>query len=511
MTSRVLGLIRDQVLASMFGAGNAMDAFNVAFRIPNLVRDLFAEGAMSAAFVPTFTRQLTSGGKASAWRLGNNVINALLVVTGLLVILGVLFAPSLVGAFAADYASVPGKLELTVLLTRVMLPFLMLVAVAAALMGMLNALHLFFVPALAPAMFNVATIACALALVPMMPRHGWPPMTAIAIGTIVGGVAQVSVQWPLLRRQGFSYSPFLDWKQEGLRRVLILMGPGTIGLAATQVNVFVNTVLATGEGTGAVSWLNYAFRLMYLPTGLFGVSIATATVPAVSRHAARGDSQAVRGTLADGLALMLMMNVPATIGLIVLATPIVRVIFERRAFLPSDTAATAAALQFYAIGLLGYSIVRIASPTFYALGESRTPVTISIATVVVNVLLNVALVRTLGFRGLALGTSIAALFNAGALLWFLHRRLGGLEDRRVVSSLIRIVIASAVMGAAALAIDRALPVWMPGDGLAIQGARLLATIASALVVLALTAHLLRIREFQQGVALVSRRAGGESS
>ena len=234
-------------------------------------------------------------------------------------------------------------------------------------------------------MFNIATIVCALTLVPLMPRVGLPPIAAIAIGTLVGGLAQLSLQWPLLRRQGFSGTrPVLDWKQEGLRRVLLMMGPGTIGLAATQVNVFVNTVLATGEGTGAVSWLNYAFRLMYLPTGLFGVSIATATVPAVSRHAARADTAAVRSTLGEGLSLMLVMNVPATVGLIVLANPIVRVIFERRAFLPSDTAATAAALQFYAVGLLGYSIVRIASPTFYALGDSRTPVAISIASVIVN-------------------------------------------------------------------------------------------------------------------------------
>ena len=510
MTSRILGLVRDQVLASMFGAGNAMDAFNVAFRIPNLVRDLFAEGAMSAAFVPVFMRQLTTGGKASAWRLGNNVINALLLVTGVVVILGIVFARPLVGAFAADYASVPGKLELTVLLTRIMLPFLTLVAIAAALMGMLNSLYLVFIPALAPAMFNVATIVCALTLVPVMTRAGWPPITAIAIGTLVGGLAQLSLQWPLLRRQGFRYAPVLNWREEGLRRVLLMMGPGTIGLAATQVNVFVNTVLATGEGTGAVSWLNYAFRLMYLPTGLFGVSIATATVPAVSRHAARSDSVAVRGTLADGLSLMLVMNVPATVGLIVLATPIVRVIFERRAFLPSDTAATAAALQFYAVGLLGYSIVRIASPAFYALGDSRTPVIISIAAVIANAGLNLALVRVLGYRGLALGTSVAALFNAGALIWSLHRRLDGLDNRRVLSSFARIIVASLVMGLAAVAIDRALTAWIPGNAFAVQAARLFVTILSALLVLALAAHVLRIREFREGLVLIAKRGGRES-
>jgi putative peptidoglycan lipid II flippase len=206
-----------------------------------------------------------------------------------LVLLGIVFAAPIVTAFAGDYAGVPGKLDLTVLLTRLMLPFLVFVALAAAIMGMLNSLQQFFIPALSPAMFNVATIVCALVLVPVMPSVGLPPIAAIAIGTLVGGVAQLALQWPLLRRQGFVYRPMLEWRDEGLRRVLTLMGPGTLGLAATQVNVFVNTVLATGEGTGAVSFLNYAFRLMYLPIGLFGVSIGTATLPAVSRHAAQQD------------------------------------------------------------------------------------------------------------------------------------------------------------------------------------------------------------------------------
>jgi putative peptidoglycan lipid II flippase len=505
LTSRVLGLVRDQVIAALFGAGNATDAFNVAFKIPNLVRDLFAEGAMSAAFVPTFTRKLSSDGKAGAWRLANNVISALLVITGVLVLLGLVFAEPIVRAFAGSYAEVPGKLELTVFLTRLMLPFLTLVAVAAALMGMLNSLHRFFIPALSPAMFNVGTIACAVLLVPVMPRLGLPPIAAIAIGTIVGGLGQLAMQWPLLWREGFRYRPTLDVRDEGLRRVLLLMGPGTIGLAATQVNVFVNTVLATGEGTGAVSWLNYAFRLMYLPIGLFGVSIATATLPAVSRHAAQADRPAIRRTLADGLSLMLMLNVPATVGLIALSVPIVQIIFERRAFTPGDTLATAAALQFYAIGLIGYSVVRIASPTFYALNESRTPVKISMATVVVNVVLNLALVRAMGYEGLALGTSLAAMVNATALIVLLRRRLGGLEGRRVALSFAKIAIASLLMGAAALAVDGFMRGVLPGDGLAAQALRLGASIGTALAVLAGAAHVLHVHEFREGVRLVTSR------
>ena len=507
MTSRILGVVREQVLAALFGAGNAMDAYNVAFRIPNLVRDLFAEGAMSAAFVPTFTRTLTTDGKEEAWRLGNSVVNALLVITAAVVVLGLLFTGPLVTLLAHEYRDVPGKFELTVLLARIMLPFLAMVALAAAAMGMLNSLHQFFIPALSPAMFNVATIVCAFALVPLMPRVGLPPIAGIAIGTLVGGAAQFGLQWPLLRREGFVYRPTLRWSDERLRRVLVLMGPGTIGVAATQVNVFVNTVLATGAGTGAVSWLNYAFRLMYLPIGLFGVSIATATLPAVSRFAAERDTTAVRTTIADGMSLMLMLNVPAAIGLIVLAHPIVRLIFERGAFTPGDTAATAAALQLYALGLLGYSIVRIVSPTFYALGRSRTPVQVSIATVLVNAGLNIVLVRTFGFRGLALGTSVAALFNATLLLMLLRRELDGLDGRRIGGALIRIAIAAAAMGIAAAAADATLPAVIPGTRLMPQLLRLLLSILSALAALAGAAAALHIREFEDGVALIARRFG----
>jgi len=505
MTSRILGVVREQVLASLFGAGNAMDAYNVASRIPNLVRDLFAEGAMSSAFVPTFTRHLATEGKESAWRLGNHVVNGLIVITTCLVVLGIVFADPLVGLFAAAYRSVPGKFELTVFLTRLMLPFLTFVALAAAFMGMLNSLHRFFIPALSPAMFNVAMIACALVLVPFMPGLGLPAIAAVAIGSLVGGVGQLALQWPALRREGFRYRPILDWRDESLRRVLVLMGPGTLGLAATQINVFVNTVLATGEGTGAVSWLNYAFRLMYLPIGLFGVSIATATLPAVSRHVAQHDESAARRTVADGLSLMLMLNVPATVGLVVLATPIVRVIFERGAFTPADTAATAAALQFYAVGLVGYSIVRIASPVFYALGQSRTPVIVSASTVLINVVLNLALVRVMGYSGLALGTSIAALLNAAMLMFFLRRRLDGIEGGRVAGSMARITVASALMGLAAVAVESASGAWLPGSGLIPQVIRLAATIGTALGVLSAAAYVLRIREFREGVALVVRK------
>jgi putative peptidoglycan lipid II flippase len=505
MTSRLLGLVRDQVLAFYFGAGDAMDAYRVAFRVPNLLRDLFAEGAMSAAFVPTFTKHLTQEGKAAAWRLGNNVINALALVTGTLVILGIVFAEPLVRLFASDYAEVPGKLEQTITLARVMLPTLTLIAVAAAAMGMLNALRHFFIPALSPAMFNVVTIIVAAVLIPLSPWLSVDAIMIIAIGTLLGGVAQLALQWPTLRREGYRYRPVLDWRDPGLRRILVLMGPGTIGLAATQVNLLVNTTLATGEGTGAVASLEYAFRLMYLPIGLFGVSVATAVLPAVSRQIAASDETSVERTVADGIALMLMLNVPATVGLIVLAEPIVRLIFERGQFTPDATLATAGALQYYALGLVGYSVVRIASPTFYALGQNRTPVIVSIITVAINAALNIALVRVLGFKGLALGTSIAALFNAVTLLVLLRTRLGGINGGPLTASFVKITIAAIAMGAAAWGANAGLERVLPGAAALVQVARVGASIGAALAVLGAAAWLLRIREFDQGLAIVMRR------
>jgi putative peptidoglycan lipid II flippase len=503
LSSRILGLVRDQVVLAIYGAGNDMDAFTVAFRIPNLVRDLFAEGAMSAAFVPAFTRHVALEGKAAAWRLGNNVITALAIVTGLLVAIGMIVAAPLATAFAGDYALVPGKLELTIQLTRIMLPFLTLAAIAAAMMGMLNSLHHYFVPALSPATFNVATILAAVVLPPGLAAAGLPPIAAIAIGVLAGGVTQILVQWRALQGEGFRYRAVIDWRDPGLRRILVLMGPGTIGLAATQVNVFVNTLLATGEGTGAASWLNVAFRLMYLPIGLFGVSIATVVLPAAARHVALDDPEAVRRTVSRGLGLMLALNVPATIGLIVLAVPIVRVLFEHGRFLPSDTAAVASALRLYAIGLVGYSAARIASPVFYALGRNRVPVLVSLGAVAVNITASVALVRLLGFRGLALGTSVAALVHGVALLVLLRDALDG---RRLASTLGKSFAASGAMAAAALITHAWMTRIIQDQNTLAQAVTLALAIAAGLAVLAITARIARIPEFDEAVSSARAQA-----
>ena len=508
LASRLLGVVREMVMAFYFGASASMqmDAYNVAFRIPNLLRDLFAEGAMTAAFVPTFTRTLTAQGRDAAWRLGNLVINALLLITGVLAVLGMVFAADLTRLVAAsEFSNVPGKLELTANLTRVMLPFLTAVAVAVAMMGMLNSLHRFFIPALSPAMFNVATIICAVALVPVMPRFGLPPIMAIAIGTLLGGLGQIALQWPVLRREGFRYRPTLDFMNPELRQVLRMMVPGTLGVAAVNINVLVNTILATSQEQGAISWLGYAFRLMYLPIGLFGVSIATAALPDVSRHAAADDLAAMRRTVSSALRMMLMLNVPAMVGLIVLADPIVALIYQRGEFTAADTRATAAALMCYAPGLLGYSAVKIASPTFYSLRDSRTPVTVSVASVATNLVLNLILLHYLGFVGLALGTAIAAMLNAGVLLWLLRGRLGGLDGKRVLIASVKIGVASIVMGGVAVAASRGLAGSLGEGTLWARGVTLSLSIAAAVLALGLSARLLRIDEFNEATRRVLQR------
>jgi len=287
--------------------------------------------------------------------------------------------------------------------------------------------------------------------------------------------------------------------------VLLLMGPGTIGMAATQINLVVNNQLATGQGTGAVSWLNYAFRLMYLPIGLFGVSIATATLPTVSRHVTQKDLAAVRDTIARGISLMLMLNVPATIGLIVLAAPIVELLFERGQFLPADTAATAAAVRLYAIGLVGYSTVRIASPTFYAIGDSRTPAIVSALVILVNVLVSIALVHAMGFAGLALATSIAAVANAAILVWLLRGRLDGLDGRRLLMTLAKVTLAAGVMAVTTVAIQHAMDRVAPGAHLSMRLLRLMASIGGGIAALAGVAKILGVEEFDDAAALVLGR------
>ena len=448
LLSRVLGLIREQIFAAFFGAGLAVDAFQVAFRIPNLLRDLFAEGAMSAAFVPTLTRTQERDGPAEAMRLANLVINFLIVIVSSICLLEILGARWIVPLMAPGFGSIPGKLDLTIQMTQIMAPFLLLVALAAAVMGILNTRRIFFIPAIAPTMLNLALIASGFILAPLCPRVGLEPIVGMAFGVILGGVGQLLIQVPALRSQGYRWRPEVSFHDPGVLRIVTLMAPAAIGLAATQVNIFVNTLLASFLVQGSVSWLNYAYRLMQLPIGLFGVAIATVTLAEVSRHAAQRNMDELKRTLSFSLRFVLFLTLPATFLLVALAHPIVTLLYEHGRFGPVDSWQTAQALWAYAVGLSAFSAVRILVPVYYSLGMTRVPVTISFVTIGVNVALNIALMGPLKHTGLALATSIASVLNFALLFHYLRRRIGPIGGRLLARSAARIFLAAALAAGA---------------------------------------------------------------
>ncbi len=452
LLSRVLGLAREQVMATLFGAGFATDAFNVAFRIPNLLRDLFAEGAMSSAFVPTFTEVRKRLGDDEAWALGRQLMMTLIAVLGAVCVVGWIAAPLLVRLYAPGFSNVPGKVELTVTLTRIMLPFLPTVAVAAVAMGMLNARGRFGAPALAPAWLNVGMVAGGLALIPVFRAVGQPPILAMGVGVLVGGVVQFACQLPALASEGFHFRWERLRRHTGVQRVAALMGPATIGLAATQLNLFVSTLIASLLPQGSVSWLGYAFRLMQLPIGVFGVALATVSLPRLAQAAVDRDHGALRTTLSATLRLVLLLTVPAALWLAATAVPVIAVLYEHGRFRAYDTAQTAGALRMYCIGLPAFAAVGVLTRAFYALGDTRTPVRASFVSVGLGVILNLLFIgpwRGLGLAhmGLALATSLTSITNAIQLSLGLRQRLGRLDARRMAGTLARVALAGGVAAA----------------------------------------------------------------
>ncbi|MBC7690992.1 MAG: murein biosynthesis integral membrane protein MurJ, partial [Methylotenera sp.] len=461
LLSRILGLVREQVFAIFFGAGNLTDAFNIAFRIPNLLRNLFAEGALSSALVPTFTRVRHERGEVAAWRVAGLVFRSLLIVVSLLALVGALFSPQLVGFYASAFHQVPGKFELTVLMTRIIFPFFPLVALAAAYMGVLNACGKFFVPAFSSALFNLTAIVVGVSLSCVMPHYGLQPIVGMAIGVVAGALVQAVSQLPLLHEVGYRWVPrsrpgrsaerasdpgLPAWNQDpALRAMMALMIPGMAGLAATQVSVLINTVLATSQGPGAVSWLNYAFRLMQFPIGLFGASLAAAALPRVSQLAVLGDHAGVGRTLTQTLRSVFAINLPASAGLGFLGIPIIQLLFEYGHFRPEDTRSTAFALAAYAAGLTAYSVVKVLVPACYALGRTRIAVISSLLSVALTLALNLSLIRPLGYLGLALGTSVAAVFNAVFLLRVLKNYLPARELLKCFSGHLTVALAMGLL------------------------------------------------------------------
>ena len=506
MCSRVLGLVREQVFAALFGGGAAMDAFTAAFRIPNILRDLFAEGALSTAFVTTFSKTIVRGGDEAAWRLANKVATMTTVVLGLICVAGVLLSGPLVSLFAWGFD--PAKADLTVHLTRIMFPFILLVSLAALAMGILNAKSVFGMPAMASSFFNIGSIVGGVVLGYWFdPHFGWKSLTGLAIGTVIGGALQLMVQMPSLRRAGYRYRPDFQWRDPGVRAILLLMGPSVIAGGTTQVNVLANSMFASSLGNGAIFDLSIAFRLMQLPLGLIGVALGTVTLPLLSRLVANGQTEGFRSELARAMRLAMLLTLPAAVGLMMLAEPIMSVLYQHAKFTALDAAQAAAALRFYAIGLAGYAALKVLVNAFYALDRRKTPMMVSLLAVGLNLLFNWIFTFRLGWgtRGLAFSTGLIATCNFLLLYVLMRSHLQGLETGRMVSTLAKVAVACLGL----VAVCAASMHWMLADWATMPFWRkfggLMLTIAVAVAVFALAGLALKIPEMQEISGAIRRR------
>lgn len=506
MCSRVLGLARELIVAALFGASRWMDAFIVAFRAPNLLRDLFAEGALSTAFITVFSKKIETEGEKSAWALASKVATLATVFMSLITVLGVLFAPGLVSLLAPDFAE--DQAEFATLLTRIMFPFIFMVSLAALVMGMLNASNIFGVPALASSFFNIGSILGGLFFGWMIdPAFGHRALIGLAMGTLLGGLLQLVVQLPALRRIGFKFHFDFFWKDEGVKRVLLLIVPSVIAGSAVQVNVMVNTIFASYLEEGAISWLNYAFRLMQLPLGVFGVAVATVTLPVVSKIAATLDWDTFRDTLARALRLACFLSIPSAAGLITFAEPVIGLIYQRGRFGWEDTLAVSAALQFYAIGLIGYSCVKVLSPAFYAMDRKWTPMMVSFGAIALNVVLNYLLIFKFGFghRGLALSTAVAATLNFGILYFLMRRHLGSFNGGRLLRTVLQSLVGAAGIAAVALGARHYFGDYLLGSPLWIRLPSVLIVIGAAAIAYLVICFVLRSEEMREALRLIKNR------
>ena len=425
-----------------------MGIFTIAFRAPNLLRDLFAEGALSTAFITVFSQKIEKEGERSGWALASKMMTLAMIFMSIVSLLGVVFAKQLIDILAPGFA--PEDAQLTVYLTQIMYPFILLVSLAALVMGMLNARNVFGVPAMASSFFNIGSIAGGVIFGWLFdPSFGEKALTGLAIGTLVGGFLQLAVQLPSLRRVGYNFRPDFRWRDPGIRRILVLMVPSVIAASAVQINVMVNSGFASFVGKEAVSWLNFAFRLMQLPLGVFGVAVATITLPVISRIAAHADRSEFGPTLGKALRLAIFLTLPSAVGLYFLAEPIIGIIYERGEFRHFDTIQTGLALQFYSLGLVAYSCIKVLSPAFYAIDKKWTPMCVSFAAIALNFCLNYLFIFHLGLghRGLALATAISAGANFLTLYLLMLRNAQTLETGRLLGAIVRCGVASAALGA----------------------------------------------------------------
>ncbi|MFD2255964.1 murein biosynthesis integral membrane protein MurJ [Luteolibacter algae] len=517
MLSRVLGLARETMFAGLFGGSRWMDCFYLAFRVPNLLRDLFAEGALSQAFVTTFSKKVESDGPEKAWVLANRMMTLAAIFMSLVTLVGIFVAPWIVqlltsfsksGETARDYNV--AEISLMVEMVRVMYPFIALVSLSALVMGMLNARNIFGMPALASCFFNIGSMAGGAALGYWMdPSWGPRSLVGFSWGVVIGGIAQLVCQFPALRAVGYRFVADFKWNDDGVRQILKLMGPAVIAASVTQVNVVVNSMFAYGVGEGAVSWLSYAFRLMQLPIGVFGVAVATVTLPALSRAAINGVSRDFGPTLAKGLKLVMFLVFPATVGLVMLAGPIISLLYERGKFDATDRIATAGALQAYGYGLLFYAGLKVLQPAFYAIEKRWFPMIASFMALAVNIVCNYLFVFVFkwGHESLALTTSIVACMNFIFLYVAMIRYAGDIGTRGLLSAFLKIGVATAVMAGICHAANRYVFNDLTGMALLMKAVWLAAVMAAAGGIYFAIALILKVEEVTDMLLIVKRKAG----
>ncbi|GAB4058018.1 murein biosynthesis integral membrane protein MurJ [Uliginosibacterium sediminicola] len=454
--SRVLGLVREMLIANLFGAGMTTDAFNVAFRLPNLLRRLFAEGAFSQAFVPILSEYRNTRSEEETRTLINRVSSLLGVIVMAVTVLGVIAAPLLILASAGGFQDEPDKFALTVELTRITFPYIFFQAMVAVSAGILNTWNRFSIPALTPTLLNVSSIAMMLLAAPYFAR----PIDALAWGAFIGGVLQLAIQIPALMRIGLLPRFDLQWRDPGVRRVLTLMLPATIGVSVAQISLLMNTVFASWLPTGSISWLNYADRLMEFPSGILGVALGTILLPSLSRLNAAGNKAEFSAMLDWGLRLALMLTLPAALALALLAVPLISTLFQHGAFSPEDVMQTRSALIAWSVGLTGLIVVKILAPAFYSRQDVRTPLRFAIISLIATQLLNLLLIGVLQHAALALSIGLAATLNASLLYLGLRRREAFTPKAGWLPFLLKLAVALAFMGGVLYATMGQASTWM---------------------------------------------------
>ncbi|MEK6672206.1 MAG: murein biosynthesis integral membrane protein MurJ [Nitrospirota bacterium] len=487
--SRILGYVKDMVLAGYFGASGISDTFFVAFRIPNLLREIFAEGSMSSAFIPVLTDYRTRHGEEEAKRLVRITFTFIILFVGLICLAGILFAPAIVSVIAPGFRNNPERFSQTVLLTRIMFPFLLFISLAALVMGALNIKRIFFVPSLAPAMLNVSIITAVLLLVPFLEQ----PIIAVAAGVTLGGLVQFAFQMPVFFKNDYSLRPAYEFGHPGLKRMSILILPATMGMAVAQVNIFISTILASYLPQGSITYLYYSMRLIQFPIGIFGVAMGMAVLPSLSEHASRGETRKLRDDFSFALRLLFFITVPAMAGLIALREPIVNILFQRGLFDYNATAGTADALLFYATGIWAIVGVRIVTATFYSLHDTKTPVRVAVIAMLTNIVMSLILMNPLKHSGLALANASASGLNFLLLFYFLRKKMGSIDARRIISSFMKICLASAFMGVTGWVIIRG-DIWKAGGMVMEKTLYLSGTILLSVIIYSVACHLLKSDE-----------------